>query len=239
MPDNSEKVVVITGASGNVGRGVVRTFDAAGWRIALVDRNAETVADCINDLGLDTERFKGFPADLSDPQSVDTMLDHVYTHFERVDAMVHTVGGFAMGDPVHAGNMDVFDKMMALNARMTYLVAGTTARHMLDRNVPGSIVLILARSGAKGMKNQGAYTASKAAATRIMEAMAAELLENGIRVNGISPSIVDTPPNREAMSSADFSKWVSPDQIGKLAYFLASEQSADISGENVVISGRV
>ncbi len=239
MANNSEKVVMITGAAGNVGRGVVNAFDEGGWRVAMVDRNAETVADCIKDLGLDTDRFKGFPADLSDPTAVDNLLNHVTDQFGHIDAMVHTVGGFAMGDPVHAGNLDVFDRMMALNARLTYLVAGKVAQHMIDNVVQGSITLILARSASEGRKNQAAYNASKAAATRIMEAMAAELLEHRIRVNGISPSIVDTPPNRESMSSADFSKWVSPDQIGNLAYFLSSKNATDITGENVVISGRV
>lgn len=239
MTENIEKVVMVTGASGNVGRGVVRAFDEAGWRIALVDRNAERVADCVRDLGLDSDRYKGFPADLSDPTAVDHLLDHVTDHLGQIDALVHTVGGFAMGDPVHAGNLDVFDQMMALNARMLYLLGGRVAQHMIDNVVQGSLTFVLAKSAAKGLKNQAAYTASKAAAARIMEAMAAELVEHGIRVNGISPSLVDTPPNRESMPNADFSKWVSPDQIGHLAQFLASDMARDISGENVVINGRM
>jgi NAD(P)-dependent dehydrogenase (short-subunit alcohol dehydrogenase family) len=233
------KVVMVTGASGNVGSAIVKACADAGACIALVDRHAERIANIINtDLGGDTECYKGFPADLSDVHAVNTLVEHIVDQFTQIDALINTVGGFSAGDSVHAGKLDVFDKMMALNARTTYLVCGRVAKHMVDNIVHGSITTILARSGQKGMKNQAAYTASKAAATRIMESMALELRDHNIRVNGVSPSIVDTPPNRSDMPNADFDKWVKPSEIGALAVFLASDAASAISGANIEISGK-
>jgi len=234
------KVIVVTGACGGVGRGVVKALAEAGACLALVDKDADRLAPLIQEeLGGDTECYKGFPADLSEAGSVDDLINHVIDNMNQIDGLVHAVGGYAAGEPVHESGMDVYDKMMALNTRMVYLVCGKIAAHMVETATPGSISIVLARAGAKGSKNHGAYTASKAAATRIMESMAIELREHNIRVNGISPSIVDTPPNREAMSNADFDKWVKPYQIGELMVFLQSDESKAITGANIEISGKV
>lgn len=239
MPTGLEyKVVIVTGATGNVGSAVVRAFAEAGARIALVDRNADQIASLITELGGDTESYKGFPADLNSAEAVDNLINHVIDHFGQIDALVHTVGGFRMGDPVHAARMDTFDLMMNLNARMLYLVCGKVAAYMVETATPGSITAVIARSHAKGAKNQAAYTASKAAAARIIESMALELRDHNIRVNGVSPSIVDTPPNRESMPNADFDKWVKPEEIGDLMVFLASDAASAIMGANIEISGR-
>ncbi len=229
MTDLSNQTVMITGGTGNVGRGVVNAFVAAGANVVVIDMDQDRIDAVLAEL--DGSGHIGFAADLSDADAVAETIAKVPG---GIDHLVHTVGGFAMGDPVHAGNVNVFDRMMALNARMTYLVCGKVAAHMIDAGKTGSISMILARAGEKGSKNMGAYIASKAAATRIMESMAAELKDHHIRVNGISPSIVDTPPNRDAMASANFDNWVKPAQIGDLAVFLAT--NAAMTGENVAIS---
>jgi NAD(P)-dependent dehydrogenase (short-subunit alcohol dehydrogenase family) len=233
------KVVVITGAGGNVGGDVVRAFAETGAQIAMIDRDAKMISRLISELGSNTEMYKGFPTDLGDPEAVDNLIGYITDHFGRIDTLAHTVGGFDMGDPVHAVNMDVFDKMMLLNARILYLTAGKFAAHMVETATPGTITAVLARSGSKGSKNQAAYTASKAAATRIVESMALELRDHNIRVNGISPSIVDTLPNRKSMKNADFDKWVKPSEIADLMVYLASDEASSITGANVEINGQV
>lgn len=236
--DMTGKVIAVTGASGNIGRGIVKALAETGARIALIDRDAAKLSRLISELGGDTDKYKGLPADLGDPEAVDTLINHIIDHFGTIDGLVHTVGGFAMGDNVHDGNLDVFDKMMTLNARLVYLVAGKFAAQMRSTITPGSITMILATAGRSGSKQKAAYSASKAAATRIMESMAEELKADNIRVNGISPTTVDTPPNRESMPDADFDKWVTPDQIGDLAVFLASDDGAAITGTDIKIAGR-
>lgn len=232
------KVIILTGATGGLGKSAAKQLAAAGACLALIDTSADRLAEAIQALGGDTDCYKGFPADLSDEESVDHTMEHIIDQFSGIDGLVHVVGGFSMGDPVHATNMDVFDKMMNLNARILYMVCGKVANHMLETATKGSITAVLARSGQKGAKNQAAYTASKAAATRIVESMALELRDHGIRVNGISPSIIDTPANRSAMPDADPEKWVKPEQIGDLMVFLASDSATAITGANIEINGR-
>ena len=119
---------------------------------------------------------------------------------------------------------------MYLNARILFVTLGRVAKHMVDNNIQGSITTILAKTGLSGAKNTAAYAASKAAAQRIMESMALELKEHDIRVNGVMPSIVDTPANRESMPNADFSRWVTPEQIADTMAFLSSDGAEAISG---------
>ena len=230
----TNKTYLITGASGNVGRAIARTFSQVGANLALVDMNTDALNALISEIGGDSARFKPYTADLGNPEAVDMLLSQIESDFGKLDGLVHTVGGFAMGDPVHAGKLDVFDRMMTLNARIVYLLAGKVASFMISKGIKGSISIMLARSGGKGAKNQAAYTASKAAATRIMESMAQELKEHGIRVNGVSPSIIDTPQNRSSMPNSDPNNWVSPAQIGDLMVFLATNEA--MTGANIEIS---
>jgi NAD(P)-dependent dehydrogenase (short-subunit alcohol dehydrogenase family) len=222
-----------------VGSNVVRGFANAGAKVALVDMNMDRMNQVINDLPGDNSHYKGFVGDLSQPEAVQQLIGEIAGHFGQIDILVHTVGGYAAGQPVHEAGIDVLEKMMALNVRPLYLVGGATARHMMDKGIPGRMVFVLARAGLKGAKNMGAYTASKAAATRIMESLSAELKDHGINVNGVSPSIIDTPINRNDMPNADFSKWVTPQQLADTILYLASDQAASLHGVNLEVYGRV
>jgi NAD(P)-dependent dehydrogenase (short-subunit alcohol dehydrogenase family) len=97
---------------------------------------------------------------------------------------------------------------------------------------------VLARNALEGRKNSGAYSASKAAVQSLMQSMSKELLDAGIRVNGIIPGTIDTPANRADMPNADFSKWVQPEQIADVAVFLCSARASVISGDSVTVYGR-
>lgn len=237
--DFNGKTVVVTGACGNLGRAVVDKLAASGAQIALVDVSAERIQSVVAALPAEQQaRCAGFAADLSSADAVDGLVRDIVIRFGRIDALAHTVGGFAMGDPVHKGNLAVLEKMLALNVTPVYLMGGAVARQMLAQGGGGSLVFVLARSGQKGAKHQAAYVASKAAAIRIMESMALELRDDRIRVNGVSPSIIDTPPNRESMPNADFSKWVTPAQIADAILFLCSDAASGVYGANLDVFGQ-
>lgn len=238
MTDMTGKTVIVTGATGNLGSAVVTAFAATGANIALVDTNAERTAHLIESLGGDSTRFLGAPADLSSPEAVDGLLQQVQDHFGGIHALAHTVGGFAAGTPTHETGLDVFDKMMLLNARIVYLVAGKVAHHMVQHATPGSLNIVVARVALRGAATMSAYSASKAAALRIVESMALELRDHHIRVNAVSPSIIDTPANRASMPNADFTKWVQPAQIADLMTFLASDAGSAITGAHIEINGQ-
>lgn len=235
MADFSGKTVMVTGATGNLGSAVVKAFAQAGASLALVDLKADRLQAAVEALtGVDCAPFA---ADLSSPDTVQTLVDDVAARFGKIDVLVHTVGGYAAGQPVHEAGLDVLEKMFDLNVKPLYLVGGTVARHMVTRGTPGRIIFVLAKAGLKGSKNHGAYTASKAAAFRIMESMAAELREHGIAVNGISPSTIDTPANRDAMPNANPDNWVTPQQLASGIVYLAGDDTG-VYGTNLEVYGK-
>ena len=226
------KVVMITGASGNLGSAAAERFGSAGAKLALVERSKGGETPPATDMRLNVS------ADVTDPASVDAAVAQIVAHFGRIDVLIHTVGGYAAGKPVHEAGIEVWDKMMNLNARSVYVTCGSVARHMVEKGIKGRIVVVLARAALKGSTNHAAYTASKAAAHRVVESMAAELLNNGITVNAVLPSTIDTPPNRQSMPNADFSKWVTPEQVADVMAFLASDSAAPVSGDSIQVYGR-
>lgn len=229
----ADKVVMITGAAGQVARAIVEKFAREGARLVLVDYAEDRLQARADELSDIIGEHLLLTADLSKPEDVNTVVEKAEARFGKIDILAHTAGGFAAGKPVHESDIDVFERMMTLNARITYVTLGRVARHMVEKGVKGSIVAILARSGLKGAKNTAAYTASKAAAQRIVESMALELREYDIRVNGVMPSTADTEANRQSMPNADFDKWVKPEQLADAIAFLASDAASAISGESL------
>jgi len=227
------KVVMITGAGGAIARAVVRQFANEGAKLILVDRDNDALKACVDALSGVRSDYLLVGGDLGKPDDVDAIIRQAEEKFGSIHALAHTAGGFAAGDPVHEADISVFEKQMYLNARLVYLTLGRVAKHMVDNGVKGSLVAVLARTGLGGAKNTAAYAASKAAAQRIVESMALELNAHDIRVNGVMPSTADTPANREAMSGADFSKWVTPQQLAEAIIFLSSDAASGISGQSL------
>lgn len=237
MGSQSGRVVVVTGGTGNLGRGVAGVFAEQGAHLALIDRAADRLAQAVSELDGGEAQHLGLVGDLSSPEGVSSAFESIITRFGRIDSVIHTVGGYAAGKPVHEAGVAVLDEMFALNVRPVYLVGAAAAAQMLAQGGGGQIVFILAKAGLKGGKNAAAYTASKGAAIRVMEAMAAELRDAGIAVNGVSPSTIDTPANRQAMPDADFSKWVTPLQLAN-ACLMFCTGDAGLYGVNLEVFGR-
>lgn len=231
--DFTGKVIVVTGAGGNIGQAVARHFGAAGATLVLVGRKTSELAFLEQELNATV-----CIADVTDPISVGEMVDQIENKHGEIHVLVHTVGGFSAGHAVHDGDLDVWDKMMTINARSVYVTCGRVARHMLDHQVKGRIIAVLSKNAYQGTAKTAAYSASKAAAQRILESMSAELANDGITVNGIAPSSVDTPQNRAAMPNVDFSKWVRPEEIADAALFLAADSSRSVTGITLDVSGR-
>ncbi len=230
--DFSNKVVMVTGAGGNIGQVVARKFAAAGAKVVLVGRSESELLAVAKELG----GMVGV-ADVTDPTSLDALVKKVEESYGTIDVLAHTVGGYGAGTPVHESGLDIWDKMMNLNAKSVYVSCGRVAKHMVDHEIKGRIIAILAKNAYKGTNNHSAYSASKAAAQRVLESMAAELGKFGITVNGIVPSTIDTPQNRAGSPNADYSKWVQPEEIADAILFLAADESRAINGVSLDISG--
>ena len=236
MFDFSNQVVIITGASGNLGNALVERFRAAGAKLVLVERNAGKLKQAYPDLA-DHPDHSIAGADLTNAEAMKAAVDATIARFGRVDVLVNTVGCFRAGTPLHETPLDTFDFLMNLNARTVYIAAQAVLPTMLAQG-RGKIISIAARPGLEGRANQAAYSASKAAVLRLTESMAAEYRMQNINVNCIIPGTIDTPQNRTAMPDSDFSKWVQPESLADVVAFLASDLARDVHGVALSVVGK-
>jgi len=204
------RTIIITGASGNLGRAVARAF--AADKLVRLDRHAGV--------------------DLLDAKSVQAVVEKL----ERVDVLCNIAGGFRMGSPVHETSDKDWNFLMDLNARTVINTARAVVPLMLKAG-GGKIVNIGAYAAQKGAAQMGAYIASKSAVIRLTETMAAELREKNINVNCVLPTIIDTPENRAAMPDADPRRWVAPEALADVIAFLCSDAARAIHGAAVPVAG--
>ena len=237
MFDFTNQVTMITGASGNLGTALARAFHKAGARLVLVDRHADLLENTFPDLVNVPDCLLAGCADLTHPDDVELVVDQAIDRFGQIDVLVHTVGGFRAGTPLHETPLATLDFMLNLNTKTVFITNQAVIPHMI-RQGSGKIINLAARPGLLGRANMAAYSASKAAVIRLTESAASELKQYGINVNCILPGTIDTPQNREAMPDADFSHWVQPESLAGVIQFLASHAARDVHGAAVPVYGQ-
>ncbi len=193
-----------------------------------------------------TTRHRRFPAtanrielggvDLSDATEASKAIDAVVAHFGRLDALINIAGGFAF-EAVAEGDPRTWQHMYALNV-LTALNASRAAIPHLAASASARIVNIGAIGALQAGAGMGAYAASKAGVHRLTEALAAEW-KGKITVNAVLPSIIDTSANRASMPKADFTKWVTPQELAEVILFLVSDAASAVTGALLPVSGRV
>ena len=223
------KVIVVTGALGALGKVVAETALARGAKVAGVDYALSQAPATGN-------RMELGGVDLSDTAAAKKAIDAVVSHFGRLDALINIAGGFAF-ETVAEGDPKTWQRMYALNV-LTALNASRSALPHLAASRSARIVNIGAISGLQAGAGMGAYAASKAGVHRLTEALAAEW-KGKITVNAVLPSIIDTPANRASMPKADFTKWVTPQELAEVILFLASDAASAVTGALIPVSGRV
>ncbi|MCS7209212.1 MAG: SDR family oxidoreductase [Fimbriimonadales bacterium] len=234
--DFTDKVVLITGATGALGRVVARQFHQAGATLALGARDETLLHQLFADLALDPQHLLVGGIDLCQPEDCDRLAHAVEDRFGRLDALVNTVGGFTAGPPVHATPVEDWERMLAINLRTAFLVSRAIAP-VLIRSGGGAIVHVSGRAGLAGFGGGAGYCAAKAGVIRLTESLSAELKEHGINVNCVLPGTIDTPANRAARPEADFSRWVAPEALGAVILFLCSPAASAIHGAAIPVYG--
>jgi NAD(P)-dependent dehydrogenase (short-subunit alcohol dehydrogenase family) len=227
------RCVLITGAAGNLGRAVAAAFADQGATLVLVDRQAAALAAAF---GSDTTQRLSVAADLLDPAQARGALDAAVARFGRVHVLCNLAGGFRMGEAVHETGAATWDLLWNLNVRTLLHMAQAVVPHLVAHG-GGRIVNVGAFAAQHGVAQMGAYCATKDSVIRLTEAMSAELKGQGINVNCVLPTIIDTPENRAAMPDADPSRWVAPVDLANAILFLASDQARAIHGAALPVAG--
>jgi NAD(P)-dependent dehydrogenase (short-subunit alcohol dehydrogenase family) len=223
------KVIVVTGASGALGKVVAEVALAQGARVAGVDHAPSQLPATPN-------RIELGGVDLTDAAQAKKAIDAAAEHFGRLDALINIAGGFAF-ESVAEGDPKTWQRMYALNV-LTALNASRSAIPHLEASSAARIVNVGAMGALQAGAGMGAYAASKAGVHRLTEALAAEW-KGKITVNAVLPSTIDTPANRASMPKADFGKWVRPEELANVILFLAGDAASAVTGALLPVSGRV
>jgi NAD(P)-dependent dehydrogenase (short-subunit alcohol dehydrogenase family) len=216
--------VLVTGAAGSAGAGVLEAFLEAGWRVAGVTRR---------DPPSEPARVAWVRADITDAASAEAMVADAVGQLGGLDALVCLAGGFTSA-PLDRLTWGDFETQIGRGLRPT-VEAVLAALPELRRADGGCIVTIGAQTALKPGRNAGPYAAVKAAIATWSIALAAGLRPSGVRVNCVLPGTLDTEANRESMPDAKRETWVAPRELGELLVYLCSPASRPLTGTSIPI----
>ena len=241
--DLTGKVCLVTGASGGIGVSAVAHFAALGATVYATD-----IADTFD--GLATyQRF-----DLLSDTDLSACCDWI----EQIkpDVLFNNAALFAMGSVLDSGDLDQLDKLFGVNVRAFYAVMQASAKSMVANKQQGSIINLASQAGHRGEALVAHYCATKAAVISYTQSSALALAPHKIRVNAISPGVIDTPmwttvdalfakfegkeigqKKREVGESVPLGYMGSPDDVARAAVFLASEQSSYLTAQTIGVDG--
>lgn len=218
------KVVLITGSSGGLGQTVVPSFMSAGARVVAVDRDPPPAQRA----GVNV-----MTADVTDEAHVRRLVDDIARTVGSIDVLINLVGGFALGRVVYT-DASLWQRMLTMNLTSAFLLSKAVLPHMLEQQA-GRILHVAARAALEPFPGAAAYIVSKSGLVAMIHALSLELAGSGVTVNGVLPTTIDTPANRQCMPDADPSKWARPESIAQTLLFLASEEASQINGALVPV----
>lgn len=245
--DFSGKVVLVTGGSGGIGRGIAVRFAQAGADVAINYRRSESGAA---QTAAEIAKLGGqafiFQADVTDPEDVERLVGAVVAHFGHLDVLVNNAGTF----PLHAlDEMSAEDWTQVVDANLTstFLCTQAAARQMKAQGQGGAVVNIASIEGFQPAPHHSHYIAAKSGVLAFSSAAAYELGPAGIRVNAVSPGLIDREgletdwPDGVARytASAPLARLGQPEDVADACLFLASQGARWITGANLVVDGGV
>ncbi|MEY9871661.1 NAD(P)-dependent dehydrogenase (short-subunit alcohol dehydrogenase family) [Streptacidiphilus sp. MAP12-33] len=224
----SDRVAVVAGAGGPVGRAVAVRLAGAGFTVVGVDRNEDGLREL-------PDGIRQLPGDATDPTVPKALLERIVAEVGVPDVLVNTIGTFAMGDAL-AATPDELRLMTDVNAGTALWLTQAVVPHMRQRG-SGAIVHVSARQATEPVEGVVAYSLSKAALTQLVRVLDVELRPQGIRVNAVAPELIDTPRNRQFLPADLLDHAVTPDALAEVIAFLVSDAAAPVSGAVLPIHG--
>ncbi|MGA9327275.1 MAG: SDR family oxidoreductase [Salegentibacter sp.] len=242
-----DKVAIITGGAGGIGRATAELFLKEGAAVMLVDKAEEDLKKAVQELG---EKTAYFVADVSRKEECEAYTKAALGKFGQIDIFFNNAGIEGAFKPLKDYPEDIFDKVISVNLKGVWLGCQAVIPKMKDG---GSVIITSSVAGLKGFKGLGAYVTSKHGVIGIMRVAALEFADRKIRVNSIHPGPVnnrmmrsiekeispDTPAEAQKGFEAviPFSRYAESREIGQLALWLASDESKYITGTTQVIDG--
>lgn len=248
MKKLENKIAIITGGAGSIGKTTAKLFLEAGANVMLVDLSEETLKKTVQELK--SENVKYCVVDVSKSKDVEYYISETVKHFGKIDVFFNNAGIEGVVSPIVDYPEDVFDKVIAVNVKGIWLGNKYALPQMKDG---GSIIMTSSVAGILGFAGLGAYVTSKHAVVGIMRTSAIEAASRKIRVNTVHPAPVNNRMMRSIEEGASaghaedvkkqfettipLGRYAEPIEIAKLVLFLASDDSQYITGTTQVIDG--
>ncbi len=248
----SDRVAIITGAAQGIGAATARAFAAEGAKVVVSDINEVGGTALVKDIAAEGGTALFCRADVSEPDDAKRLVQFALGHFGRLDILVNNAG------IVHAAEFidlsaDDFDRVLRINLRGPFLCGQAAARQMLAQNpnaagTRGVIINMSSVNAVIAIANQVPYTVSKGGVNQLTKVMAVALAPKGIRVMGIGPGsiatdmlkaavLTDEAANRRVLSRTPLGRLGKPEEIAKVALFLASDDASYLTGTTVYPDG--
>jgi NAD(P)-dependent dehydrogenase (short-subunit alcohol dehydrogenase family) len=242
-PSEMARVALVTGAAGALGAEVARALAQRGHKLALVDTDAGPARERLGQLAASLAPTGAcvVAGDITAESTWAEAMPRVVRELGAAPSLAALIAGaWRGGKPVHEETTDeVWRTMLGANLETVYRSLRAVLPPMVAQK-RGSVVVVGSRAAEQPATSarSAAYAASKAAVVALAQAVSAEVLEHGVRLNAVLPSTMDTPANRAAMPKADPARWVSLSSAAGVVAFLLSDEARDISGAAVPVYGR-
>ncbi|HCZ9932376.1 TPA: SDR family oxidoreductase [Staphylococcus aureus] len=246
------KVAVVTGASTGIGQASAIALAQEGAYVLAVDI-AEAVSETVDKIKSNGDKAKAYIVDIASEQQIDNFASEIREQIGHVDVLFNNAGVDNAAGRIHEYPTDVYDKIMNVDMRGTFLMTKMMLPLMMTKG--GSIVNTSSFSGQAADLYRSGYNAAKGAVINFTKSIAIEYGRDGIRANAIAPGTIETPlvdkltgtsEDKEGKAFRENQKWMTPlgrlgkpEEVGKLVVFLASDESSFITGETIRIDGGV
>ncbi|MBI5967804.1 MAG: SDR family oxidoreductase [Deltaproteobacteria bacterium] len=239
------KKAVVTGGTSGMGAAVAEGLAAFGGRVAVTGRNRERGQTVVNRIRQSGGEADFFSVEVTDPKSVEKMVEAVKDLYGRIDILVNAAGVFRVG-PCESLSDEQWDEVIKTNLYGTFYPCRAVGRIMIEQKY-GKIINFSSTDAYLGVQNQCAYCASKGAVNQLTRVLAVDWIKHGINVNAIGPCDFATPMIEPFLKTEEYRNWIlsalpvgkvgQPPEIVGAAIYLASEASNMVVGHTLMVDG--
>lgn len=239
-----DKVVIVTGAAGGIGRAIAEEAGRAGARLALVDADSARLDETVTAIRHDGTDVLPWVVDMTDRALWQQSIDDIAAHFGSIDVIVNNAM-WVKYEPMAEVNEDSYRRQMAIGLDAVYWGIQAVSPHMIARGT-GSIVNMTSPASVHGIPNGSVYAAIKGAISALTRQCAVELGQEGIRVNAVAPGPMPTPGTMRVVDEEGWKKRLArsplgrlstPEGVARVVVFLASDAADCVNGDVVFVDG--
>jgi NAD(P)-dependent dehydrogenase (short-subunit alcohol dehydrogenase family) len=236
-PTPAERVVLVAGATGALGRAATAAFAEHGDRLVLCGRDGNRLAAVAGAAGVANDRWVAAVGDLREPETARAAAAAAVDAFGRIDVLLHLVGGFASGTPVVELTHDDIQSMIDQHVWTTVNLVQAVVPGMIERGW-GRVVAAATAAAVTAPAKSGPYAAAKSAQELLLRSLAKELSSAGITVNLVAMRAIDEQHERETAPSPKNTSWTTPEEIAATILWLCSDAAAAVNGARIPLDGR-